>query len=374
MAEGFELEDFGQPRNEDVDQPEDDEATTSFIEPEDDETEFNEVVDSGTAELPSDLPTWATGEGVPKGWKQEEVASQADTERRVSEFDAARREAGYTNSRAPLEFRAKQDGTLYVKWGRSWVRLTRVHKPPVLLRRSTVAREVGVSGAQLLAALGYSEPTKPTRQQTVALTAAGSQVTDALQGIETIELQDLPQRASNVDIAIQTLVAEQETSFGDLPMREILGLNEALKRTRGALVDNLAKLSQLDAGITQAEQELGGEEAANDPEKNSVYKSGSINNAVSGTSAWRRPLRTVKLFAHSFPASRKQSSGYSMKTRRWQSAFVRCSVSRGLLSRQSSQHWGSSCQPLCWPFKTCSAGVGQRQHQHPPAMMEPLAG
>ena len=41
-------------------------------------------------------------------------------------------------------------------------------------------------------------------------------------------------------------------------MRQILGLNEALKRTRGALVDNLAKLSQLDADITQAEQELGG--------------------------------------------------------------------------------------------------------------------
>jgi len=79
-----------------IDQPEDGEATTSFIEPEDDETEFNEVVGSGTAELPSDLPTWAAGESVPKGWKQEEVASQADTERRVSEFDAARREAGYT--------------------------------------------------------------------------------------------------------------------------------------------------------------------------------------------------------------------------------------------------------------------------------------
>jgi len=92
-------------------------------------------------------------------------------------------------------------------------------------------------------------------------------VTDALQGIETIELQDLPQRASSVDIAVQALVAEQETSFGGLPEREILGLNEALKRTRGALVDNLAKLSQLDADITQVEQELGGEEAANDPEK-----------------------------------------------------------------------------------------------------------
>ena len=82
----------------------------------------------------------------------------------------------------------------------------------------------------------------PTRQQVAALTAAASQMTGALQRIETVRLQDLPQRASNVDIAIQTLVAQQETSFGGLPEREILGLNEALKRTRGALVDNLAKL------------------------------------------------------------------------------------------------------------------------------------
>jgi len=64
-------------------------------------------------------------------------------------------------------------------------------------------------------------------------------------------------------------LTQQESSFdSQLPMREILGLNEALKRTtRAALVDNLSKVSQLDADITQAEQELGGSEAANDQEK-----------------------------------------------------------------------------------------------------------
>jgi len=67
--------------------------------------------------------------------------------------------------------------------------------------------------------------------------------------------------------ALATLT-QQESSFdSQLPMREILGLNEALKRTRGALVDNLAKLSQLDADITQAEQKLGGSEAVNHQEK-----------------------------------------------------------------------------------------------------------
>ena len=52
-----------------------------------------------------------------------------------------------------------------------------------------------------------------------------------------------------------------------LPLRELLGLDRALQRTRGTLVDNIARLSQLDNDIALAEEELGGEEAANVPEK-----------------------------------------------------------------------------------------------------------
>jgi len=40
-----------------------------------------------------------------------------------------------------------------------------------------------------------------------------------------------------------------------------------MQRQRGALVDNLAKLSQLEADIAQGERELQSEEVANDPEK-----------------------------------------------------------------------------------------------------------
>ena len=43
-------------------------------------------------------------------------------------------------------------------------------------------------------------------------------------------------------------------------------MDKALQRTRGALVDNMAKLSQLDTDIALAE-EVGGEEAVNDLEK-----------------------------------------------------------------------------------------------------------
>jgi len=46
-----------------------------------------------------------------------------------------------------------------------------------------------------------------------------------------------------------------------------MGLDKALQRTRGALVDNIARLSQLDNDIALAEEELGSEEAANNPEK-----------------------------------------------------------------------------------------------------------
>ena len=82
--------------------------------------------------------------------------------------------------------------------------------------------------------------------------------TAALRGVETVELIDLPQRVSDVTGALATLTQQQSSFDSQLPMREILGLNEALKHTRGALVDNLAKLSQLDADIIQAEEELGG--------------------------------------------------------------------------------------------------------------------
>jgi len=73
------------------------------------------------------------------------------------------------------------------------------------------------------------------------LTAIKNRLTAAT---KTIELADLPQRASDVD----TLVTDAATSTRDedaLPLRELLGLDEALQRTRGALVDNLAKLSRL---------------------------------------------------------------------------------------------------------------------------------
>ena len=63
--------------------------------------------------------------------------------------------------------------------------------------------------------------------------------------------------------------SESGTNTDGLPIRDLLGLDEALRRHRSALVDNLAKLHQLDGDIANAEHELNGEEAAADPAKKS---------------------------------------------------------------------------------------------------------
>ena len=109
-----------------------------------------------------------------------------------------------------------------------------------------------------------STPVAPRRNRKTQ--AALTNVKDQLAATETV---DLPQRASDVDTAVKRLVGDATSTHDEdaLPLRELLGLNRALQRTRGALVDNIARLSQLDNDIALAEEELGGEEAANDPEK-----------------------------------------------------------------------------------------------------------
>ena len=84
---------------------------------------------------------------------------------------------------------------------------------------------------------------------------------------KSTDTTDLVQHATEVDTAFKGLFRDASTITEGPSLRELLGLDEALRRQRGALVDNLAKLSQLDTDIAQAEQELSGEEATADPEK-----------------------------------------------------------------------------------------------------------
>jgi len=257
MAEGIEFEDFGRPRDEDVDPPEGDETTTSYVDISPADSTLIRNKEAALGGLTGDSLTAS---------RRELLKTKVDVFLKV----VADRTGLLPGPCIYDEFVLGEDGrTLYLKEGLIQV----TYKNDSTKYR--VLRSLGKADfirTRLFPDYKYTtrRRARVTTRQISALQRVDESATAALQGVEDIELVDLPQRVSDVSGVVATL-AQQETSFAiddsQLPMREILGLNEALKRTRGALVDNLAKLSQLDADITQAEQELGGEEAANDPEK-----------------------------------------------------------------------------------------------------------
>ena len=257
MAEGIEFEDFGRPRDEDVDPPEGDETTTSYVDISPADSTLIRNKEAALGGLTGDSLTAS---------RRELLKTKVDVFLKV----VADRTGLLPGPCIYDEFVLGEDGrTLYLKEGLIQV----TYKNDSTKYR--VLRSLGKADfirTRLFPDYKYTtrRRARVTTRQISALQRVDESATAALQGVEDIELVDLPQRVSDVSGVVATL-AQQETSFAiddsQLPMREILALNEALKRTRGALVDNLAKLSQLDADITQAEQELGGEEAANDPEK-----------------------------------------------------------------------------------------------------------
>jgi len=144
------------------------------------------------------------------------------------------------------------------------VRVTNVKKnPSQYLALSTLEKKIGFDFIRTHLFTDYKSVRSRGVRRAV-LTGVQEQVPATT---ENIELADWPQWATEVATAVKTLVADAAVNTDGFPMRELLRLDEALRRQRGALVDNLAKLRQLDGDIAQAEQELEGEEAANDPEK-----------------------------------------------------------------------------------------------------------
>ena len=83
---------------------------------------------------------------------------------------------------------------------------------------------------------------------------------------DTIELKDLTNIAGRTDAIIETTLTGWELELPDvenkrtqtegLALRELQGLDKALQSTRGELVNNLAKLTELDKEITKEKQKL----------------------------------------------------------------------------------------------------------------------
>ena len=157
-------------------------------------------------------------------------------------------------------------------------------------------------------------------------------------------------------------------------MRELLGLDKALQRTRGALVDNLAKLSQLEADIDQGERELRGEEATNDPEK-------------------KRRIQERLNQQRDERSSRLEAAAANHEALRTQFSRIRETIERVLnedttlaerlrtLFREQGVTIASVLTALRFIVSTIVlaiqntlGGVGGRQHQHPPTVVESLTG
>ena len=83
---------------------------------------------------------------------------------------------------------------------------------------------------------------------------------------DTIELQELTNTAAKADATVETMltdwnlelpdVANKHTQTEGLTLRELRGLDKALQTTRGELVNNLAKLTELDKDIARNERKL----------------------------------------------------------------------------------------------------------------------
>jgi hypothetical protein len=107
-----------------------------------------------------------------------------------------------------------------------------------------------------------------------ALNKANQKLGEAAGSADTVELQDLGQAASEASNTLHNLetaltnedIDEILGTLEDPPLnlREIRGLDKALRSIRGELTNNLAKLSELDTHIAREEEKLN--EAAGYPE------------------------------------------------------------------------------------------------------------
>ena len=131
---------------------------------------------------------------------------------------------------------------------------------------STIAGEAGGLAA-IRDVMGYEDygkvSQKSRREMAAALPAllkTNDDLAIAQAKIKSLPPQDLPAAVSSAEKAISSIVETMETTLSEvdasLPLREIRGLDKALQTIRGELVNNLAKLTELDNHITREQNKL----------------------------------------------------------------------------------------------------------------------
>ena len=131
---------------------------------------------------------------------------------------------------------------------------------------STIAGEAGGLAAirDVMGYEDYGKVSQKSRREMAAALAALLKTNDDLAiaqaKIKSLPPQDLPAAVSSAEKAISSIVETMETTLSEvdasLPLREIRGLDKALQTIRGELVNNLAKLTELDNHITREQNKL----------------------------------------------------------------------------------------------------------------------
>ena len=101
----------------------------------------------------------------------------------------------------------------------------------------------------------YVRPRKLDAATQLALQKGSDDLGTMSKEAETVEMQDLGTIAKRASTILETTFSEADVP-APLPLREIRGLNKALQTIRGELVNNLAKLTELDNHITREQNKL----------------------------------------------------------------------------------------------------------------------
>ena len=153
-------------------------------------------------------------------------------------------------------FTMNDNGDLFfIKNKKNKIQLTHRNDPSKFLSLDTLRTKLGsVSDVRNL--LSLSEYKSRSKLSSRAVSSLHETQRKLPANVEEIPLLELPQTASETIDELETSFALQTINDPPPPMREILALNESLRSIRGELVNNLAKLSELDTQIEHEKQKL----------------------------------------------------------------------------------------------------------------------
>jgi len=150
------------------------------------------------------------------------------------------------------------------------VLLTKKNNPHQFLAKNTLKQRLSVA---MQRKLGISDALTTNRLPTQAVAQLQNAEQNLPTNIESLPLEDLAQSANTTTETILELEtsftqADEDTALKTindqpLPMREIMGLNQALQSIRGELINNLAKLGNLDSRIELEKKKLAEADDAN---------------------------------------------------------------------------------------------------------------